>query len=174
MLIVDAGYAFNSPYPSILRPSRKIDLILSFDFSERDGDKKDPFTDLIEAEKWAKKRGLKFPKIKAKLKTIEEERGQGQYKELYIFEDDGTPTIMHFVMVNSSFRTVGCQICNDFDIFPSYATMRFKYTRPAFNKLHYLVRHNVKINVSMINKCIQTAIYKKQRMIPTTSENDSQ
>ncbi|XP_060587565.1 cytosolic phospholipase A2-like, partial [Ruditapes philippinarum] len=44
MYLVDAGLAFNSPFPLILRPEREVDLILSFDFSERESDKADPFT----------------------------------------------------------------------------------------------------------------------------------
>ena len=44
MCLVDSGIAFNSPYPTILRPERKVEIILSFDFSQRDGgDKELPF-----------------------------------------------------------------------------------------------------------------------------------
>ena len=41
--VVDSGIAFNSPFPAVLRPERKVELILSFDFSQRDGDKALPF-----------------------------------------------------------------------------------------------------------------------------------
>lgn len=37
MCLVDSGIAFNSPYPTLLRPERKVEIILSFDFSQRDG-----------------------------------------------------------------------------------------------------------------------------------------
>ena len=37
MSIVDSGIAFNSPYPVLVRKERKVDLILSFDLSQRDG-----------------------------------------------------------------------------------------------------------------------------------------
>ena len=44
MCLVDSGLAFNSPYPAVVRPERKVDLILSFDFSQRDlGDNSMPF-----------------------------------------------------------------------------------------------------------------------------------
>lgn len=62
---------------------------------------------MLQSEKWAKARDVKFPEIATKMKKIEEERGQGQYDEMYIFESEGAPTIMHFVMVNKSFRTTG-------------------------------------------------------------------
>jgi hypothetical protein len=35
--VVDSGIAFNSPFPAVLRAERKVELILSFDFSQRDG-----------------------------------------------------------------------------------------------------------------------------------------
>lgn len=37
MCIVDSGIAFNSPYPTLIREEREVDLLLSFDFSQRDG-----------------------------------------------------------------------------------------------------------------------------------------
>ena len=44
MCLVDSGLAFNSPYPVLLREEREIDLILSFDVSQRDdGDNAMPF-----------------------------------------------------------------------------------------------------------------------------------
>jgi hypothetical protein len=45
MCVVDSGIAFNSPFPTALRPERKVELILSFDFSQRDinGDDEPPF-----------------------------------------------------------------------------------------------------------------------------------
>ena len=41
--VVDSGIAFNSPFPALLRPERRVELILSFDFSQREGDKTLPF-----------------------------------------------------------------------------------------------------------------------------------
>lgn len=35
--VVDSGIAFNSPYPTVIRTERGVDLILSFDFTQRDG-----------------------------------------------------------------------------------------------------------------------------------------
>ncbi|XP_060585625.1 uncharacterized protein LOC132741473 [Ruditapes philippinarum] len=63
MYLVDAGLAFNSPFPLILRPEREVDLILSFDFSARESDKADPFTELRLAADWAKLHEIPFPDI---------------------------------------------------------------------------------------------------------------
>ena len=43
MCIVDSGIAFNSPYPALLRAERKVELILSFDFSQLEKDNEPPF-----------------------------------------------------------------------------------------------------------------------------------
>ena len=43
VFLVDAGLAFNSPYPAVLRPQRFVDLIISFDLSARDKEDMDPF-----------------------------------------------------------------------------------------------------------------------------------
>ena len=41
--LVDSGLVFNSPYPPLLRPERKVDVFLSFDFSVRKKDVEFPF-----------------------------------------------------------------------------------------------------------------------------------
>ena len=44
MCLLDSGIVFNSPYPVLLRKERKVDLILSFELSQRDGgDNEMPF-----------------------------------------------------------------------------------------------------------------------------------
>ncbi|CAC5415154.1 PLA2G4 [Mytilus coruscus] len=102
LCLIDAGLAFNSPYPLLFQPGRDVDLILSFDFTDRKKDSNDPFKTLLTAEDWARNHEIKFPKInvdKYKGKTVQ---------ELYIFEDENDPEcpiIMHFVLVNKDFRT---------------------------------------------------------------------
>ena len=41
--LVDGGLMFNSPYPLLLRPQRRVDIFLSFDFSARNKDDEMPF-----------------------------------------------------------------------------------------------------------------------------------
>lgn len=43
LTLADAGTAFNSPYPLVLNPARKIDVIISFDFSQNTNGSKDDF-----------------------------------------------------------------------------------------------------------------------------------
>lgn len=41
--LVDSGLTFNFPFPILLRPERKVDLYLAFDFSSREADNSAPF-----------------------------------------------------------------------------------------------------------------------------------
>ena len=41
--VVDAGLSFNIPVPCVLRPQRKVDLLISFDFTARKSDYAAPF-----------------------------------------------------------------------------------------------------------------------------------
>ena len=41
--LVDSGLVFNSPFPPLLRPQRKVDVFISFDFSMRKRDVEFPF-----------------------------------------------------------------------------------------------------------------------------------
>ena len=43
MYLVDSGLVFNSPFPPLLRPQRKVDVFISFDFSIRKRDVEFPF-----------------------------------------------------------------------------------------------------------------------------------
>ncbi|XP_072568877.1 cytosolic phospholipase A2-like [Paramormyrops kingsleyae] len=102
MYMVDSGLSFNLPYPLILRPERGVDLIISFDYSERESDSTSPFEELRLAEKWAHLNKLPFPKIDPTVFKPEDP------KECYVFKpEDGQrncPTIIHFVLANTNFR----------------------------------------------------------------------
>lgn len=41
--LVNSGLVFNSPFPPLLRPQRKVDVFISFDFSIRKRDVEFPF-----------------------------------------------------------------------------------------------------------------------------------
>lgn len=57
---------------------------------------------------------------------------------------------------------------NNFDVLPTYSTLRFSYTEEEFYKFNSLVRHNVRKNIDKIIKCITqnhypTCLKKKHR-----------
>ncbi|XP_063310874.1 cytosolic phospholipase A2 gamma-like [Pelobates fuscus] len=90
--LIDAGLEINTAYPLILKPERKVDLILSFDFSEGD-----PFLTLTEAEKYCSKNDIQFPEI-----IIKKEDENIPSKSFYIFGkgEKDVPVVMHFPLFN--------------------------------------------------------------------------
>uniref|UniRef100_A0A3B3RX20 Phospholipase A2 n=1 Tax=Paramormyrops kingsleyae TaxID=1676925 RepID=A0A3B3RX20_9TELE len=172
--VVDSGLSFNLPYPLILRPERGVDLIISFDYSERESDSTSPFEELLLAEKWAHLNKLPFPKIDP---TVFE--GEG-LKECYVFKpEDGQrncPTIIHFVLANINFRNFkspGVPRENgeekqfaDFKIFDdpknTYSTFNFHYSNEAFARLHDLMEFNTLNNIEVIKDAIKGCVLNRR------------
>jgi len=173
VFIVDAGLTFNSPYPAILRPQRAVNLILSFDFSARDADNANPFSELLLAEKWARIHHIPFPKIG---EDIFEKEG---LKELYVFKDEddiNAPIILHFCLCNVQFRKFSApgvkraddDTSGDFDIFEEespYSTFDFHYKEEEFNKLHDLMKFNTLLNKQKILEAIKDCVRLKRESL---------
>ncbi|XP_058630599.1 cytosolic phospholipase A2 gamma-like isoform X2 [Onychostoma macrolepis] len=86
---IDAGLLINSPYFSVLRKERNIDLIIALDFS--DGD---PFTTLREAAKTCKKLNIPFPEV-----DVPSKEGK-KPKDFYVFKGQNAPTVIHIPLFN--------------------------------------------------------------------------
>ncbi|CAK8673396.1 unnamed protein product [Clavelina lepadiformis] len=174
MYVADAGIAFNSPYPPMLRAERGVDIILSFDFSGRKEDDMDPLKELYLAEKWAKASGKPFPKISED--TYEKEG----LKECYVFRDEENekaPIVIHFVLCNINFRKYSApgipreqeDDWGDFDIFSKqgkpikcnpYSTFNFHYTKEQFDKLFQLMKFNT---LQQLDTILKEIIYTSDR-----------
>ncbi|XP_076821397.1 cytosolic phospholipase A2-like [Clavelina lepadiformis] len=162
--VADAGLAFNSPYPPMLRAERGVDIILSFDFSAREKDDMDPLQELYLAERWANLSGLPFPKI-----SRDTYKKEG-LKECYVFRDEENekaPIVIHFVLCNINFRKYSApgvprqerDDWGNFEIFPTekanaeknpYSTFNFQYTNEQFDKLFQLMEYNTLLHVNTI------------------------
>ncbi|XP_052104754.1 cytosolic phospholipase A2-like [Mytilus californianus] len=172
LCLIDAGLAFNSPYPLLFKPGRDVDLILSFDFTDRKKDSNDPFKTLLTAEDWARKHEIKFPKI-----NVDKYEGKN-VQELYIFEDENDPEcpiIMHFVLVNKDFRTykkpgvkrneTEKEFAN-FTVYDDQKTFNctnFQYSAENFDRLSQLSEFIVLNNIVHIKACITKSIQNKQK-----------
>ncbi|XP_053902494.1 cytosolic phospholipase A2 gamma-like isoform X3 [Malaclemys terrapin pileata] len=88
--LVDAGIAINCAYPLVLRPDRKVKLILSFDYGPFD-----PFQTLKQAAKYCEENCIPFPKLDEKLL-----QDPDNPSDCYIFRGEGAPTVMHFPLFN--------------------------------------------------------------------------
>ncbi|KAK7172481.1 hypothetical protein R3I93_002555 [Phoxinus phoxinus] len=86
---IDAGVLLNSPYFSVLREERDIDLIISLDFS--DGD---PFMTVREAAETCKKLKIPFPEVSIPKEDVKKP------KDFYVFKGQNTPTVIHIPLFN--------------------------------------------------------------------------
>ncbi|XP_051039600.1 cytosolic phospholipase A2 zeta [Phodopus roborovskii] len=167
LCLVDAGFAINSPFPLILQPRRAVDLIVYFDYSLEA-----PFEALQMTEKYCLVRGIPFPRIEVDPKDFEDPR------ECYLFtkaEDPSTPIVLHFPLVNRTFRThlapgverqtaeekaFGDFIINGPDT--PYGMMDFTYEHKEFDRLVTLNRYNVLNNMETIRRALQLALDRRQ------------
>nr|XP_055054193.1 cytosolic phospholipase A2 gamma-like isoform X2 [Misgurnus anguillicaudatus] len=88
----DGGLCLNSPYMSVLRQERDIDIIISLDFSEGD-----PFETVIRAAQRCMEQNICFPKVH--IPSVK------YPKDFYVFEgNEKAPTVIHIPL----FNTVNC------------------------------------------------------------------
>ncbi|XP_013772392.1 cytosolic phospholipase A2-like [Limulus polyphemus] len=168
LYLVDGGLTFNLPFPLLLRPSRKVNIFLTFDFSGRPSDDAYPFKELLQSEQWAQRNGFLFPPIKDRVEQLIKE----PMRECYIFDnpdDISCPIILHFPLVNINFRKFKqpglvrqtdeeIQFA-DFDIFSDpdtpYSIYNFCYTHYHFDRLSKLMEFNLLNNLQIIKDVVR-------------------
>ncbi|XP_075388410.1 cytosolic phospholipase A2 zeta [Tenrec ecaudatus] len=166
--LVDGGFAINSPFPLALLPQRAVDLILSFDYSLEA-----PFEILQMTEKYCRDHEIPFPRIELCPEDLEQPR------ECYVFaqaEDPRSPIVLHFPLVNRSFRThlapgverqtaeeraFGDFVLNGPDT--PYGMMNFTYEPGQFARLVALSRYNVLNNKDTLRQAFQLALDRRQQ-----------
>ncbi|XP_062400275.1 cytosolic phospholipase A2 zeta-like isoform X2 [Sardina pilchardus] len=111
--LIDAGLFLNSPYPSVLREAREVDIIVSFDFTE-----KEPFKTLEGAKDYADANHIPFPKIDVN------EHERVCPKSFYVFEEEGKPTVIHIPLFNVKNCKDEATIKQEWD---EYDTFRWTY-----------------------------------------------
>ncbi|XP_048340557.1 cytosolic phospholipase A2 delta-like [Sphaerodactylus townsendi] len=164
--LVDAAYFINTSCPPLLREERKVDVILSFDYSLDT-----PFQSVEQMEKYCEEQGIPFPRI-----SLSEEDKKNP-RECYLFVDDENkkaPIVLHFPLVLDSFQNfkepgvkrskaemeegtvplAGCQ--------SPYHLMNFTYTKKDFDKLLKLTEYNVQNNRDWILQAFCIAIEQKK------------
>ncbi|XP_068873520.1 cytosolic phospholipase A2 epsilon-like isoform X3 [Aphelocoma coerulescens] len=167
MCLADTAGYIDISYPPLMRPERKVDVVLHLNYSS--GSQTSP---LEEASKYFKKQGIPFPKIH----MSEEEKKN--LKECYIFEDTETPeapTVVFFPLVNDSFRKYkepGVERSPDelaqgnvdvSTIFSPYCLNSFTYTGEEFDKLIELTSYNIQNNQHLILQALNSAIEQKRQ-----------
>ncbi|NWV04301.1 PA24E phospholipase, partial [Ptilonorhynchus violaceus] len=167
MCLADTAGYIDISYPPLMRPERKVDVVLHLNYSS--GSQTLP---LEEASKYFQKQGIPFPKIH----MSEEEKKN--LKECYIFEDTETPeapTVVFFPLVNDSFRKYkepGVERSpaemeqGNVDVstvFSPYCLNSFTYTGEEFDKLIELTSYNIQNNQHLILQALNSAIEQKRQ-----------
>ncbi|XP_042315920.1 cytosolic phospholipase A2 delta-like [Sceloporus undulatus] len=157
--LVDAAYFINTSCPPLLRKERKVDVILSFDYTPDN-----PFQSIEQTQKYCLEQGIPFPRI------LLCEEDMKNPRECYLFVDDENrkaPIVLHFPLVNDTFqkfkepgvergqyeRTVPLSgHCSP------YHLMNFRYSEKDFDALLKLTDYNIRNNRDKILKAISLAI----------------
>ncbi|XP_042562072.1 cytosolic phospholipase A2 zeta-like [Clupea harengus] len=95
--LVDSAFSCNTGVPPVLRPHRRMVLILSLDYSWE----ADPFLVLKKTQQHCTDHRIPFPHID--FSRVEKEA----MKEVYVFEDEKNPKapiVLHFPLANLTFR----------------------------------------------------------------------
>ncbi|XP_048042474.1 cytosolic phospholipase A2 gamma-like [Megalobrama amblycephala] len=126
----DAGLLLNSPYFSVLRKERNIDLIISLDFSEGD-----PFTTVKKAAEMSKELKIPFPEVNIPSEDSEKP------KDFYVFKGKNTPTVIHIPL----FNVVNCG--DDIETWRNkYKTFKFPYSGEKITDLMEVAGKNITNN----------------------------
>ncbi|XP_073696259.1 cytosolic phospholipase A2 gamma-like [Garra rufa] len=136
---IDAGLMDNSPYFSVLREERNIDLIISLDFSEGD-----PFLTLTQTSDKCKKLKIHFPKV-----PPFSEEDKKNPKSFYVFEGPNAPTVIHIPL----FNVVNCGDKIE-DYQKKYGTFKFPYSAEKITELMELAGKNISNNIEKLKEQI--------------------
>ncbi|XP_078515766.1 cytosolic phospholipase A2 delta-like [Lissotriton helveticus] len=166
LCLVDAAYYINASYPSLLKAERKVDVILSFDYSLNT-----PLQSVEQTEKYCTEQGIAFPKI---VLSDEEKKST---KECYTFtdtENPNAPTVLHFPLVNDTFkefkapgiRRTSAELADgNIDVssyWTPYYLTNFTYNKREYDQLLKLTEYNLLNNKDQIVKALRTAVERRK------------
>ncbi|XP_065144268.1 cytosolic phospholipase A2 gamma isoform X1 [Paramisgurnus dabryanus] len=142
----DAGIFINSPYFSVLRKERHIDLIISLDFSDDD----DPFETVVQTADTCKKLLIPFPDVQV---SDEDKRSP---RDFYVFESPNSPTVIHIPL----FNIINC--AGEFTKWKKrYKTFQLPYSDEMIHDLLEKAEMNIKNNKVNLLREIQKIINRK-------------
>ncbi|XP_073696286.1 cytosolic phospholipase A2 gamma-like [Garra rufa] len=138
----DAGLLNNSPYFSVLREERNIDLIISLDFSNGD-----PFMTVREAAEKCKKLNIPFPEVNIPSEDVEKP------KDFYVFKGQNAPTVIHIPL----FNVANCG--DDVETWRNkYATFQGSYSPEMITDLMEVAGKNIVNNREKLKEQIRAVV----------------
>eukprot|EP00076_Gallus_gallus_P021537 XP_015142601.1 cytosolic phospholipase A2 epsilon [Gallus gallus] len=167
LILIDTAFVFATSYPPLMRPERKVDVILHFNYSS--GSQTRP---LKEASNYFAKQGIPFPK------EVPDDQETPQLKECYIVgekESPETPIVIFFPLVNDTFREYKApgvrrspseMAEGDVDVANScgpYYINNLSYSEEDFDKLVNLSYYNVQNNKDLILQALRAAVERKKQ-----------
>ncbi|XP_042315936.1 cytosolic phospholipase A2 epsilon-like [Sceloporus undulatus] len=166
--LVDTASFINTSCPPLLRPERKVDIILHLNYSG--GSQLLPL-DL--STKYYAEQGIPFPKI------VLTEEDREHLKECYVFDEADNPKapiLVYMPLVCDTFQKYKApgmerspsemeegQANVTSTIFSPYATGMIQYSEANFNKLVNLTNYNILNNEQLILQALRTAIERKKQ-----------
>ncbi|KAJ7413476.1 phospholipase A2 group IVE [Willisornis vidua] len=167
LILIDTAFAFATSYPPLMRPERKVDVILHFNYSS--GSQTGP---LKEASKYFAKQGIPFPT------EVPDDQETPHLKECYIVGDQEspeTPIVIFFPLVNDTFREYKApgvkrspseMADGDIDVASAcgpYYINNLSYSEEDYDKLVNLSYYNVQNNKDLILQALHTAVERKKQ-----------
>nr|XP_016847703.1 PREDICTED: cytosolic phospholipase A2 epsilon [Anolis carolinensis] len=165
LTLADTAAFLDISYPPLLRPERKVDVIIHLNYSSGS-----QTTTLDKASRYFSKQGIPFPKVD--LSHIKDEN----LKECYVFEDPENPKapiVIFFPLINDTFkkykapgveRSPSEMKQGQVDVSSPqspYGLQCFQYTEEDFDKLVELTSYNIQNNKYLILQSLQRAIERK-------------
>ncbi|KAH0620640.1 hypothetical protein JD844_021306 [Phrynosoma platyrhinos] len=165
LTLVDTAAFLDISYPPLLRPERKVDVIIHLNYSSGS-----QTTTLDEASRYFSKQGIPFPKVD--MSHVKDE----DLKECYVFEDpenSKAPIVVFFPLINDTFkkykapgveRSASEMKQGQVDVtspHSPYGIENFEYTEEDFDKLVELTSYNIQNNKYLILQALHRAVERK-------------
>uniref|UniRef100_A0A8C3NBG7 Phospholipase A2 n=1 Tax=Geospiza parvula TaxID=87175 RepID=A0A8C3NBG7_GEOPR len=166
--LVDTGFFINTSIMPLLKPERKVDVILHLNYSAGS-----QIQALDQTCKYCSEQGIVFPRVD----FSEEDRKK--LKECYLFdgaETPGAPVLLFFPLVNDTFqkykapgqkRSESEMEDGKVDLYgccSPYSTYSLQYTEKAYDCLVQLGEYNILNNEDLIIQALRTAVARKRQM----------
>ncbi|NWT70616.1 PA24E phospholipase, partial [Prunella himalayana] len=166
--LVDAAFFFETSYPPLMRPERKVDVIIHLNYTG--GSQTLP---LEQACRYFAEQGIPFPCIG----LTDDEKN---LKECYMFDGadtPGAPLLLYFPLVNDTFQTYVAPGMSrsaaemeqgkvDISSFSSpYSTREVSLKAEDFNKLLKLANYNIMNNENQILQALRMAVARKKQAL---------
>uniref|UniRef100_A0A8C3NE02 Phospholipase A2 n=1 Tax=Geospiza parvula TaxID=87175 RepID=A0A8C3NE02_GEOPR len=158
LILIDTAFAFATSYPPLMRPERKVDVILHFNYSS--------------GSQTGVSLGIPFPT------KVPDDQETPHLKECYIVgdkESPETPIVIFFPLVNDTFREYKApgvkrspseMAEGEVDVTNAcgpYYINNLSYSEENFDKLVNLSYYNVQNNKDLILQALRTAVERKKQ-----------